>query len=769
MAAKTFYFKNAVPSGATLHRSLQDGGSAPATATTSTGWVAGTNAAGQMCVQTGGTEYSRTGGNWGSTAQPANAPSQTIGDCWRSENTINGTFANTDWTFVFGARSVTAAYTGRCRIRVRVWKTSNANGASAVELTGSTQVSNTTSADMSTSADTTFTVTWSPGQTHTLVGEYLFVQVAFEITTAASSGTTKDFDFRVGSSYTVTTPDFSQLSMSAAAASFAWTGVDAFLTNEPRVARVTWAELAFPHTETTRLTCDAASFAWTGSAAGLSYKVGIAAEAAAFAWTGYDAGTPRTYVQDATSAATYVWTGIGAGLAKTGVYGLTADVAPFTWTGNSAGALWKHVMAADAASYSWTGFAASLATAGRIGRITWAELAFPRPTYVFPVQAGAFAWTGLDATLSSGVVNHRGRITWAEFAFPRKSVSAYQIVASPGAFTLTGIDVALLGGNYSVEVFWSDITGEDGYKVRWGTTLGGPYPNSATVGSDVMSYVIGPGLVFRTTYYWQVAGLVAGVEQTWSAETPFTVGIPPQVADTTPVIWTGMDAGLVRSQKALQANAGDFVETGYDAGLAYARRLTLAADPATFTLAASDAPLTRGRVLSGQWTGYTVSGPAIAWLRAYDLAADLSPFAWAGYDAAFGRTGSYQMVASAAAFDELGADAILARGSVMPADTAAFDWTVYDATLYGVRSLLADPTFFAVTGVPAALSAAAVHALPASPAGYFIVGNAASLRTDIAVFLPAARRRFVVLGARARLGTTHRHRATGRLGGPSLS
>lgn len=207
MSAITFYFKNVVPASATLHRSLQDGGTAPTTATTTTGWAVAQNAAGQSCIQNGGSEVSRTDAQWGTTLQPSAAPSQTIGDCWRSENTLTGRFANSNWTFTFGVRSVSAAYTGRLKLAVRVYRTSAHNGGSAVELTGGRIVSAATSANLSTSADTTVTITWTPGAELVFSGEYLFVQVGVEIT-SAGSGNTQDVDFRVGAAYAVTTPDF---------------------------------------------------------------------------------------------------------------------------------------------------------------------------------------------------------------------------------------------------------------------------------------------------------------------------------------------------------------------------------------------------------------------------------------------------------------------------------------------------------------------------------------------------------------------------------
>lgn len=208
MAALTLYCKDAVPTGATLHRSLQDGGSITA-ATTTTGWVADSNASAQSCLMVGGTEVARNAATWGTTLQPSAAPSTTLGDCWRTENTYNGTFANSNWVFTFGFRSVTAAYTGRLKLAIRIWRTTSQTGASAVELTSGRVVSAATGANLSTSADTTLTCTWTPGATVTLADEYLFVNTGIEIT-SAGGGTTQDFDFRVSSAggYALVTPNF---------------------------------------------------------------------------------------------------------------------------------------------------------------------------------------------------------------------------------------------------------------------------------------------------------------------------------------------------------------------------------------------------------------------------------------------------------------------------------------------------------------------------------------------------------------------------------
>lgn len=207
MATKTFYFKNAAASGSSA-RSLQDGGSVTA-ATTGTGWTT-ENAinVGSYSLMVSGSEATRTGpGSFTGTAQPTTSLAASAADCWRSENTLDGTFANTNWSLKFGFRAVSLAHSGNLNIRFRVWKSAAADGSSATELTSAAQASGNFST--ATGSDSTVTVTWSPGGTLTLTNEYLFVQCALYVSSAGGGGTS-DCLFRVDSSsgYAVTTPDF---------------------------------------------------------------------------------------------------------------------------------------------------------------------------------------------------------------------------------------------------------------------------------------------------------------------------------------------------------------------------------------------------------------------------------------------------------------------------------------------------------------------------------------------------------------------------------
>lgn len=212
MPALFFYFKDAVPTGATLHRSLQDGGTPPAASTTGTGWVVNQKATGQSCIQNGGSKVARTDSQWGTTLQPSAAPSQTIGDCWRSENTYTGTFANTDWVVACYVRSVTAAYDGRLKLAFRLWRSTNANGTGAVELTSGRVVSAATTGNLSTSADSSISFTsWAPGASIIFNNEYLFMNWGVEVTSNGSSNS-MDVLFRAGSGETsLITPSFTPL------------------------------------------------------------------------------------------------------------------------------------------------------------------------------------------------------------------------------------------------------------------------------------------------------------------------------------------------------------------------------------------------------------------------------------------------------------------------------------------------------------------------------------------------------------------------------
>jgi len=149
-------------------------------------------------------------GTFAVSAKPASFLIGSTANAIKSATPYAGTFAATAWTITFAVRAGTASSQAG-RMRLRVFASVNADGSSARELTGSTQVG-TTSAALSTTADATSVVTWSPGAI-TLNNEYLFFVVAWEITTASGSNS-GDVVLRTGQSAggtRIVTPDLAAI------------------------------------------------------------------------------------------------------------------------------------------------------------------------------------------------------------------------------------------------------------------------------------------------------------------------------------------------------------------------------------------------------------------------------------------------------------------------------------------------------------------------------------------------------------------------------
>ena len=166
------------------------------------GWTVAKIAAGNSSEfdvgvkQASGTFTSQT-----TTPKPANFLTGSTANAFKSPTALYGDFAATAWTLTFAVRAGTASSQAG-RIRCRVFASKNADGSSARELTGSTQVGTTSSA-LSTSADVTTVVTWTPSGVISMQNEYLFFVIAWEITTASGSNN-GDVLIRTGTSTTGT-------------------------------------------------------------------------------------------------------------------------------------------------------------------------------------------------------------------------------------------------------------------------------------------------------------------------------------------------------------------------------------------------------------------------------------------------------------------------------------------------------------------------------------------------------------------------------------
>jgi hypothetical protein len=204
MAVKTLYLlPDTAASGSNLG-SMQDGGTAPTTATNATGWIVSTTAPTKYAEMDAGANVANATIVAGTTAMPDASINNTTGDSFRTPAVLYGTFAATSWTFNFAlARSNNNS--GSFTLRLRVFKSTDATGQTGLtELTGATQESATISVSAATF---TGSITWSPGATITLNGEYLFFSLALKIVTAASNAS-QTINLRNGSGSALTTPDF---------------------------------------------------------------------------------------------------------------------------------------------------------------------------------------------------------------------------------------------------------------------------------------------------------------------------------------------------------------------------------------------------------------------------------------------------------------------------------------------------------------------------------------------------------------------------------
>jgi hypothetical protein len=201
MATKSLYFKNAAPTGASTSLSLQDGGTAPTTGITTTGWTVAKLVAPNFSAMLAGTKRAST-----TFASTDALGSFAASASFRSEDALSGTFANTNWTLAFRIRAVTLVSAQTGQIRIRLWRSANADGTGATQITSAVQ-NGTTTAVLSTSASATSTVTWTPGATVTLNNEYLWAQCEWSIT-ATSGANTSDAVFYIEASGVIITPNF---------------------------------------------------------------------------------------------------------------------------------------------------------------------------------------------------------------------------------------------------------------------------------------------------------------------------------------------------------------------------------------------------------------------------------------------------------------------------------------------------------------------------------------------------------------------------------
>jgi hypothetical protein len=192
VAVKKWYWKNATASGSS-HGSLSELAPTANTGALATGWTPGSSSSGYSLMLWG---TRRAAATFGGTAQPASAP--TTNDCARTTDgtgtgKYTGAFASGTWTLASTLSSAVASGSN-VKLEFRLWRSVNADGSSATEITsGAIETNAFTAVD---SGNNVVSATFNPGAV-SLSGEYLFLQVACRINALGSGGATEDANISI--------------------------------------------------------------------------------------------------------------------------------------------------------------------------------------------------------------------------------------------------------------------------------------------------------------------------------------------------------------------------------------------------------------------------------------------------------------------------------------------------------------------------------------------------------------------------------------------
>lgn len=195
MTAKVWYSLNSKVTGQSW-LDLQDGGSAITVAVSSSGWTNGTAVTSRYAKLAALTVQPSTA--FGTTALPTAPLDAVNGDAFRTA-LLNGHFATGTWQldmWLFGSTS-----NGQVRIDVRLFRSANADGSAATEVTSAAQIGSTANVIGGQSVSV---VRWVQ-PAFTLSNEYLFIQVACETVAAGSSGTAT---VKLGTGCSISSADF---------------------------------------------------------------------------------------------------------------------------------------------------------------------------------------------------------------------------------------------------------------------------------------------------------------------------------------------------------------------------------------------------------------------------------------------------------------------------------------------------------------------------------------------------------------------------------
>lgn len=166
----------------------------PAAGTIVTGWRPGKASAGRTSLMSYNLEVA-AGAFLTTPVQPANPPANAAADTWRLSSATTGDFSTGTWYSSLSVIAVTLASGQGGRARFRFWRSANADGTTATEITAGTMVGSRVTNLLTTVAQSSSASTRIAA--FSLANEYLFMQCAWEVT-VASGGNNSDADVRAG-------------------------------------------------------------------------------------------------------------------------------------------------------------------------------------------------------------------------------------------------------------------------------------------------------------------------------------------------------------------------------------------------------------------------------------------------------------------------------------------------------------------------------------------------------------------------------------------
>lgn len=190
MAAKTWYLTNASVSVGSDMSETDPGTEAYRSPVT--GWVVST---GSTNTSAWFNDTERAATTFADTTPPSGTLDTTNGDFWISDQTYSGDFASGNWNVHFACQANTNGGAQDGNMLCRLFRSANADGSSATEITGAAQSGGAVT-NLAAGTTQVSTATFNPGA-FTVTNEYLIVQIAWQ-RTGAGGMTNADVNARIG-------------------------------------------------------------------------------------------------------------------------------------------------------------------------------------------------------------------------------------------------------------------------------------------------------------------------------------------------------------------------------------------------------------------------------------------------------------------------------------------------------------------------------------------------------------------------------------------